>query len=596
MHDALRDLTSPILTKAAAASDYRPEVRVGIATGPVVTGLFAGGGARNYTAIGDTVNVASRLQGLCETGRILADEATCYQAQHIFEFDEKRLLDVKGRQQPVQARYVRGLTATRGSFRGFEGEQARLVGRQRELSRLTELWELASTGTMETCLIAGVPGIGKSRLVAEFISQTNGAAERLASGRCYPYAADHPWEPLNELLRDLYGIQSELPPAEAAFVVVRGTEGTWQPDEITALEMAFGGSVARTAGIEAGAVERTKLIGVAIRRALGNHRGEPRLLVMEDMHWADDTTIAFLRDLFSRQLDSAALMLLVSRPPLPGETSLRGLFDGSGATLELGPLSTDEARELIDELLGIHDLPDTLIRRIVDRSGGNPLFVEELIKSFIGMGVLLQREGAWSVDGDPALVGIPDSIESLLSTRVDSLPPSVRQTLQLASVVGMRFWEGVLSEALVGRPVDHDLAELETAGLIQAEPVSLRPGDREYTFDHQLQQEVAYKGILRGARSELHGKIAAWIEANLQGTPELDERVAFHYERSQTPERGLPFLRNALDDAQERGALADASDLVQRAIAVASDPKERSRLFALKENIADTGPLQEPAS
>ncbi len=592
MHDALRDLTSPVLVKAAAASAYRPEVRVGIATGPVVTGLFAGGGARNYTAIGDTVNVASRLQGLCETGRILADEATCHQVRHIFDFDEPRLLEVKGRKEPVRARYVRGLATKRGSFRGFEGEEVRLVGRRRELDHLTALWERTTATAIEVCLVGGLPGIGKSRLVSEFIARTNVAEGSRAFGRCYPYAADHPWEPLNELLRDLYGIGAELPPTEAATKVARYTRTTWQPIETAALEVAFGGSIA-PAGPEQAAVESTKQIGAAVRRALCDHQDGRRLLVLEDMHWADDTTIEFLRDLFSSDLVCPSLLLLVSRPPLPGETSLQRLFDSvniSGSAIRLDPLSNDESLELVGGLLPQHELPESLIRRIVDRSGGNPLFLEELVKSFVATGALVRRANVWMVEGDPNLVGIPDSIESLLSTRVDSLPPSVRQTLQLASVVGMRFWAGVISEALVGKPVDDDLAELEAAGLIHEEPVSLTPGDREFRFDHRLQQEVAYQGLLRGVRAELHGKIAVWIEAKQQGTPELDERVAFHYERSQTPERAFPFLQNALEDARARGAVADARDIVQRAIGAAPSAAERSRLMALAASIAHLAP------
>ena len=193
-------------------------LKVGVNTGSVVTGVFVGGGAHNYTAVGDAVNVAARLQGACEPGEIVIGSSTYEQTSHLFEFGDERSLVVKGKQEPVRARSVIGLRTERGRSRGFRGRVTRFIGRETQLESLRANWSRAKAGQFGYCLVSGAPGIGKTRLIEEFRTTEELGPEEFARGRSYPYARSAPWEPLAELLRDLYDVSPELEPLEAAAV------------------------------------------------------------------------------------------------------------------------------------------------------------------------------------------------------------------------------------------------------------------------------------------------------------------------------------------------------------------------------------------
>ncbi|MFQ5889508.1 MAG: adenylate/guanylate cyclase domain-containing protein [Gemmatimonadota bacterium] len=566
------------------------QLSIGINTGPVVTGLFSGGGARDYTAIGDTVNVASRLQGVCAPGQILVGPDTYEQTKHVFEYGGAQLLRVKGRREPVGARYVVGLRAERGEVRGFRGRRIPLVGRARELEELRERWRSASQGRFELCVLSGAPGIGKSRLLEELVRVEGLEPEEVATSRCYPYARSTPWEPVAELIRDLHGLPPDCPAAEAAAAIVHGTPGDWLPDDAAVLAVVLGGSAEGVPRLEdQGPEERLASLAGAVARALGTSEAGPRLLIAEDLHWADRTTLEFLHRVPDLEIPGPMLMVLVTRPPVPGERLIARLLDRIEARVELGPLPQEVSRELIDALLGFHRLPDELVRLIVERGDGNPLFIEEILKSLVERGDLRLEGGVWrtSLDGRSLGAQVPDSIETLMSTRIDQLDQSTKRVLQYAAIVGRRFWSGVVADVMARKPVDRELDDLVESHFVRPESDSLVSGDKEFMFEHLLLQEVAYDGLLRGLRAQLHGAVAAWLEEHLADrSPEYDDWVAYHHERSKEPGRALPFLERAAARASARGALLDAASLAERALAVAPGPQEQLRLLGLVEEIA----------
>jgi class 3 adenylate cyclase len=587
MQAALEHLDSPAMSRLIQETGYTPKVKIGIATGPVVTGLFSGGGARNYTAVGDAVNVASRIEGMCDPGGILVDEATFRSTRHLFEFGESETVQVKGRTEPVQVRYVSGVRAERGVTRGIEGLQTPLVGRDSELRAMRERWSRAEQGRMVITALAGPAGIGKSRLVEELIAIEEIPAARVARGRSYPYASRSPWEPIAELFRDLYEVDPGAGAREAAERMIASALGGSEPHP-GALSLVLGESVADAPDlVTLSPAERVELVRDAVIRCLAAAAGERRLLVLEDLHWADHATLEFLEHLLSLTVDAPILLVLIARPPLPGEEGLARVLESCRDVVQLPPLTGGQSEELLNLVLEPHEVPDRLLERIARRSDGNPLFLEETVKSLFEEGTFRRAEGVARAVGDPELVHVPESIESLLSTRIDGLNAEAKRVLQYAAIVGRRFWAGVVADALAHRPVDQELSALQDGALVRPESKSLVAGDREFVFEHLLMQEVAYEGLLKGLRSEAHEAVAAWLDARLGGkASEYDDWIAFHYERSRDPERAVPFLERAAGAARDRGALADAQELLARALGLAGDRETEARLLAAVEDVA----------
>ncbi len=571
-----------------SAGEYRPQLRIGINTGAVVAGVFAAGGGRDYTVIGDTVNVASRLQGLCEPGRILVGPGTYESTEHLFEFEESQLLQVRGRREPVAARHVLQERSQRGRVRGFGDRRVEMVGRSAELAHLSECWQRAIAGEFQVCLVDGPAGIGKTRLVEALVAQTGLTPDHMASGRCYPYSRSSPWEPVAELVRDLYDIAGDVHPSEAAARIVTASHDVWPQDEAAGLRVLLGGPIAEAPELQSySGAERRDRIAAAVARSIRDVTDEPRILLFEDLHWADGTTLEFLCSRASLQLKGPILLVLIARPPLPGEALVARLFESIEERIDLRPLGNVEARELVNSLLQEHELPGGFINGIIERAEGNPLFIEETLKSLVDSGALASDDGVWRATGDLKDLQVPDTIESVLTTRIDGLDESTRQILKLASIVGRRFWSGVLADALAKRSVDSELDDLQKATLVRALPFSSVSGNREFMFEHLLLQEVAYEGMLRGARAKLHSAVATWFEeqpGSQRG--EYDELIAFHREHSDEPESAVPFLMRAARAARDRGALPDARALLDRGLELAESVADRVRLLALMDDLA----------
>lgn len=529
------------------AGEARPRLGVGINTGPVVTGLLSAGSACDYTALGDVVNVASRLESACEPGEVLVGEKTWRETRDVFEFDEGEVMEVPGRREPVRARRVLGEKSVRPGGPVAGGRARPLVDRREELGRLRRAWGAAREGEATTLLVAGEPGVGKTRLVEELVAVEGLEAGQVARVGPGARAAHRPWELAAGLAAALHGLPRGTPPEEAAAAVAGERSGAWSEAEVTALAEVFAGrggdgpveGAGEGAGDEASA---------AVARALSGPGGPPRLLLMEDLHRADRSTLGWLAE-GAPGLEGARLLLALARPPLPRQTGLAAVLAGPLPRLDVEPLDDRDARTLLETLLGDHRLPDDLLDRVLRRAEGNPFYLEETLEALSDRGAIEREEGSWRLAAGPdrpGAAGVPDGVESLLSTRMDALPSSTKRLLQCASVAGRRFWGDLLADELLERPVEEDLRRLREAGMIRTAREPRIPGEREHVFEHVLLREVAYGTLLRSVRAELHGSVAAWLEerpdAGIRG---YHRTVARHWERAGEPGRAAAHREEA---------------------------------------------------
>jgi len=590
MHDALVEFNAGEMA-LGLPDDLSLQLRIGVNTGSVVTGIFTGGGALNYAAVGDAVNVAARLQTACEPGQVLVGASTFEATRHVFEFEDEQELRVKGKSEVVRARVVRGLREERGSERGFEGLQVPLVGREPEIESLRQRWSEATEGNFRHCLVVGSPGIGKSRLVRELIDRESIPRERISVGLSYPYTSSSPWDAVAQLLRRLHEVPTEAGPVAAArHIAARGRAAgqTWEAGAVAALGVVLGAPT--SAAPELAGLGSAEIVGRAadaVARALDNPEEEPRLFVFEDLHWAGHATLDLLAELQKQRPSGAILLVLISRTPLPGEEGLAAFIERIEERLDIPPLTREQSFRLVEGVLGEHRLPEKFLDRTIGRADGNPLFIEEMLKSLRDRR-LIEKEGAtWLAAGDLDALEIPDTVESLLSTRIDGLSASTKRVLQYASIVGRHFWSGVLADVLVKQPVKEELADLLRGEIVRMLPESTVEGDQEFIFQNLMLQEVAYQGLLRGLRAEMHGAVARWLERQLGShSAEADELIAFHYERSANRTLAAPYLERCALRARGRGALLDAFSLTRRALEVAEDDSERLAFMTLAEDLA----------
>lgn len=511
--------------------EVRPRLSVGINTGPVVTGLLSAGSACDYTALGDVVNVASRLESASEPGEILVGEKTWRETRDVFEFDEGEVMEVPGRAEPVRVRRIMGV---RGGRRGGPSAADRtrpLVGRSEELERLRTAWAAAREGETVRLLVVGEPGVGKTRLLEELVATEGLGDEDVGHAVARAHAARRPWELAARMVSELHGLPPDAAPEEAAGRVIAAGPGGGSDEERDALAAVLAGEAEEPA--DAGADDRA----AALARALSGPDGPPRLLLLENLHWADRPTLGWLAA-GAPGISGPRLLVAITRPPLPRESGLLEVIDGPLPRLDLEPLDPEESRTLLGSILGDHELPDAFVERVLGRAEGNPFFLEDLLSTLDRRGVIERRDESWRLVEEPERLGVPDGVESLLSTRMDALPSTTKRLLQCASVVGRRFWADLLADELLGRPVDEDLERLRAAGMIRPAADPWLAGEGEHLFEHVLLREVAYGTLLRSVRADLHGAVAAWLEERPAGeVPGYHRLVARHWARSDRPDR-----------------------------------------------------------
>ena len=585
---AALDLIAAIARRAAddlRAGDVPLEVRIGINTGEVVIRDVAGAGASGTARMyGDTVNVAARMQAEAPPGGILITADTFARLPAGVTTSRVGPVQVKGKTQPVEAYAVTGRTGTLRPTRGLSGLASPMVGRDAEFTRLAGLLTAIRAGIGRTALVVGEPGIGKSRLLREFEAAVTAAGVGWVGARTVSYGRNLPLHLAIDLVRSLLELPEPLealPPAEAAARLEVRVGDLVGPDDaetgpllahLLSLPLPAGGAD-QLARMEPRTVQRrttdalmTVLAAAASRR--------PLVIVCDDLHWADDASVDLVEPLLGGLAGLPIAWVLSSRADrdVPGWRLVNAARDASGDALidlRLEPLTPDDGRRLVANLLEIESLPEATRQRILDRAEGNPLFVEEIIRMLIDRGAIVWRDGRWEATAEVAEVDIPATLHGLLLARLDRLADDARRILRVASVIGRRFAVAVL--ARVAPPTTADapavgraLGALEGAGLIE---LAATEPELEYLFRHVLIQDAAYGSLLRQERRTLHAQVASTLlELYPAHREDLASVLAHHYELAEDRERALEFLALAARRARDRFARHEAYELAGRAI------------------------------
>jgi predicted ATPase/DNA-binding SARP family transcriptional activator len=500
------------------------EFHIGISTGEVVTGSNAGKESRTT---GEPLGSASRLALVAKRGEIL--------------FDENAWQLVRGSVLAEPAdnawRLLEVSDAATVSPRRLDSP---MVGRTRERRRLNDAFEQAvSDNSCQLFTVLGPAGVGKSRLVQEFLGDVTGRG-LVAGGRCLPYGEGITFWPLLEVVKELVGLSDSESPDDARTKLAAALEGEHDV-ELLALRIAeMIGLVEGTGAAEEGFI--------AIRVLLESlARTEPLVVVFDDIHWGESTFLDLIEHLAEWTHDAPLLLICLARPELldvrPGWGG--GKLNATAALLE--PLSDRECTQLIENLVGRAELTDEVGARIAEAAEGNPLFVEEMLSMLIDDGLLVHSEGRWIVTGDISAVRVPPTIHALLAARLDQLEPDERAVIERAAVAGKVFQEGsvaALSSERLRPAVARALGTLVRKELIR--PERARLGERSYHFRHLLIRDAAYASISKDARAELHQHFARWLEHTTgERATEYEEVLGYHLEQAYRCRAEL----GAVDDA-----------------------------------------------
>jgi adenylate cyclase len=599
------DTALDMLDRSAALSERwagrlgRPvTLHVGVHTGPVVAGSLGDAAGAAYAVTGDTVNTTARLLAAAAPGTILVSEATHALTRHRFAFEPAGELALRGKSEAIVVHRVLGALAEPGSARGLAalGFAAPLVGRTDELDQLMAAFDRMQRGRAQVVSLVGEAGTGKSRLIAELLARLE-ADGRLAGTVVRRAACSSLGEPTYGVFGALFREAYQVDPTDSLDVarqkLAAGLRALGARDEeaeaiAPVLSYVLGVEEARPRDVEPEQLQRQ--IALAARTLIERRlQRAPLLIVVEDLHWADVASVDLLRNVVDHLADRPLMILLSHRPDARPPLVARA----AQSVIRLAPLTPDETRALVDGLFGAGpagDLRSHLEDFVATRAGGNPLFVEEILRSLVGKGVLVREGDHWMCTATCEAVDVPPTLHGLLLSRVDRLPAEARRLLQEAAVLGAVFEELLLRDiATDGGAADGALDHLVEADLIQAAGPG-REGAR-YRFTHTLVHEVVYQNLLLARRTELHERAGRALERATSGHPERLgdlEALGHHFSLSPDKPRGARYLLAAGDWARAVYANDDAIRHYERALRTLAECQAcEGQAQAARERLAD---------
>ncbi len=554
------------------------KMRIGINSGLVIVGAIGDDLRMDYTALGDTTNLAARVEEAAVPGEILVTENTYRMTSDYFEFEYVRSIKFKGKTHPTRTfRLVSpGKALTRLDAALAKG-LTEFTGREEELLVLKKLYKKASHGQGQVAGIVGDVGVGKSRLVFELKQELPVNEFLYLEGRCLPYGSTMAYLPVLDILRVYFDIKEGENKQVIRQKIERGIKNfDDNPKQIlAAIYEVFSLETENSEYREMKPKKRREKIFEAIKDIFLRISLETMLVIaVEDLHWIDKTSEEFLNYFIKWIPGHRVFLLLLHRPEYtfnPGDTSCY-------TRISITDLSTENSLKLIRSVLGGGEPDPELVGLILSKTGGNPLFIEEFTYALLENGSIIQRSGKYELDRKKSLLNIPDTIQGIIASRIDRLEDNLKRTIQMASVIGRDFVFRVL-ERITGMrdELKSYLLYLQKSEFIYEK--RLFP-ELEYIFKHALIQEVAYESLLVKKRKEIHEKIGQAIEEIYQDRlEEFYEMLAHHYSESENREKAVKYLKLAADKAMRSHSLWEAFKFYKKALGILehgheSDPEE----------------------
>jgi class 3 adenylate cyclase/tetratricopeptide (TPR) repeat protein len=561
---AIRDLSRELEARQGPAV----QMRIGLNTGPVVVGRIGDDLRMDYTAVGDTTNVAARLQQAARPGSVLVSEATQRAIGGFFETADLGELTVRGH-APVRAHEVIRVRGRRSRLdAAIERGLTPFVGRERELDALRERFREACAGRGQVVFVAGEAGIGKSRLLLEFRRGLADAGEDVTwlEGQCVSFGQSIPFLPVIDQLRRNFGIEEldgepeivakiehgmrRMGGLEAHIPYVRYLLGVDPGDPVVS-------------GIDASA-RRSRILDAVRAMSLRGAQIRPIVFVFEDLHWVDKSTEEYLTSLMDSVASIPLLLVLTYRVGYAPPFGSRSFY----TTLTLHTLSDAESLAMAGQVLGAQDFPNELREALMAKAEGVPLYVEEVTKTLLDVGVPRRENGGYRLVRRLEEARVPDTIQGIIMARLDRLGEDGKRTVQLASVIGRQFLKRLLGRiAGLTHELDGLLGELKTLEIIYE--LGLLP-EPAYIFKHAVIQDVAYQSLLVQRRRDLHRAVGQAIE-ELYADRLADhyEELAHHFAQGEAWAKAFEYLVRSGDKARDTYANEAAIAHYARAIDIA---------------------------
>ncbi|WP_426567020.1 ATP-binding protein [Angustibacter sp. McL0619] len=609
---AVRRALAQLNEQLEARHGLRLRMRVGIDTGDVVVSTLEERPGHEFVAVGPTVNRASRLQGAAAVDGILLSVETYRQVRGWFTFEPAPGLRLKGIESPVDGYHVlaerpHGFQLDRAG--GIEGVDSATVGREPELRDLQErLLDVVEDQRWQVVTIVGDAGVGKSRLLLDFDHWLGQRSDNVwwFRGRATPSTENVPGALLRDLMATRLGIQESDPPQVVRDKCQRGAavafgdgEDARRAAEVVAAWLGFelGGDSALPRDPQSLREQGTNLLAEYFARLATT---APVIILLEDLHWADDGSLRWLDAADVRLRAAPVLVVATARPSLLEVRPHWGEGLDQHSRIGLEPLSRRHSRQLVGELLQkVDEVPEEVVRLVVDSAEGNPFYIEELVTWLIDARVIVPGPDRWSAAAERiGSLAVPSTLKGVLQSRLDALSGPERRVLQRASVIGRVFWDDAVRR-LGGGP-DNSVSEADTAQnlerlrrreLVFERELSAFDRTHEFLFKHALFRDVAYDSVLRSQRAAYHGLVARWLVDVCERNQRADEfaaLVAEHYDQAGDPACTQWYLR-AGAQASSVHALAEATRLLSRGLQTVREGQSAPRfdLLALRQQVHD---------
>ena len=557
-------------------------ISIGINTGMVYVGAMGTDEHKEFTAMGTAVNLASRLQNIASTGQIIVGETTYRLTRRSFEFQPLPSLEVKGISEPISAYEVLKSLPKHEKVRGIEGLRAEMIGREKEFNDLKDSVGELLNGKGQIVSIIGEAGVGKSRLVSElrdYLDVETHHAVSLLEGRCVSIGESISYWVFIDILRSYleFSADDNLDTLRQKTIEKMGSLFPQRQDEImpyigNLLSLEFGNEWDnKVKNMSADIVKYQTFM--ALRDVfVAISRQKPLILILEDLHWGDNLSLDLI-NLLMDTLRLAPIMLICVYRPEKEHKSWHISAQASSKCLDrykeitLRPLTIQESRRLIESLLNIENLPDTIKENILQKVEGNPFFVEEVIRSLMESGVIYRDGDRWIAKDEIKSIAVPDTVQNVIMSRIDRLEEETRYVLQSASVIGRLFRHRLLQYITQReRDLDRHLWQLEESDLVYEEQVI---PELEYSFKHALTQETAYNTILSRRRREFHRKVAEGYETLYSSRiEEYYDDLAYHYSRSDDHLKAVQYLIKAGEKARRNYSNDVAISHFQKALEI----------------------------